>query len=61
MLFVGSLVGAALLILALVALGKGDRVGWYYLIGSVLGFVLAFAPGRRLRDKLQSPDNSGAS
>lgn len=55
LLFVGSLLGAALLVLGLVALSDGDRLGWACLVGAVFAFALAFAPDRRLRDRLRPP------
>lgn len=56
LLFAGSLFGTALLIGGVVALQRGERTGWTYIIGAVAAYALAFAPGRRLRDKLQPPD-----
>jgi hypothetical protein len=55
LLFVGSLLGAALLVLGLVALGDGDRRGWACLVGAVFAFALTFAPGLRLRDRFWPP------
>ena len=49
-LFVGVLVGAALLVAGFVAIDRGDRMGWYYVGGAACAFVLATGPGRRLKD-----------
>lgn len=56
LLFLGSAFGTALLIAGIGVLLKGDRSGWTYIVGAVLAFVLAFAPGRRLRDAVRPPD-----
>lgn len=55
MLFAGVLVGTLLLIAGLIELGDGQRSGWLYLLGAGAAFVLAAAPGRRLRDKALPP------
>lgn len=55
MLFAGALVGTLLLIAGLIELGDGQRSGWLYLLGAGAAFVLAAAPGRRLRDKALPP------
>ena len=56
LLFGGTFIGTVLLVLGFVALERGEGTVWAYFVGAVLAFILAFAPGRRLRDKLLPPD-----
>lgn len=49
LLLLGTLVGTALLIAGVMTIGTDPRAGGLYLLGGVLGFVVALGPGRRLR------------
>ena len=49
LLFAGAVFGAVLSYAGFAALKSGDRAGWLYLLAALLAFLLAWAPGRRLR------------
>jgi hypothetical protein len=53
LLFIGSTLGSALLILGIVRLTDGDRSGWIAIVGAIFAFALAFTPGKRLRNELR--------
>ena len=55
-LFAGSMVGTGLVIGAIGAFMEGHSRAWLYLIGAIAAFGLAFAPGRRLRDRVMPPE-----
>ena len=57
LLFAGFVVGTGLLVGAIAAFMEGGSRGWLYLIGAIASFALAFAPGRRIRDRLVPPDD----
>jgi hypothetical protein len=54
--FVCSLVGAVLLVLGLVAIGRGGDDWWLYLLGSGFSFICLLAPGARIKRLVRPPD-----
>lgn len=52
LLFVGVILGTVLLVAGFVAIGRGERSGWLYLVGAVAAFALASGPSRRLMDSM---------
>ena len=49
-LFVGALLGAALLMLGIRGIAANEPNAWLYVLGAIFAFALAWLPGRRLRD-----------
>jgi lysylphosphatidylglycerol synthetase-like protein (DUF2156 family) len=56
--FLAVVVGTALLVAGMVAFDRGDRTGWTYMVGAALAFVVAFGPGRRLKDMFVRPNRN---
>lgn len=48
-LFLGTLMGTALLILGIKGMVDGEANAWMYILGAVFAYALAITPGRRLR------------
>lgn len=53
LLFLGVVVGIVLFFAGLTALQNRDYSGWWYIAGSILAFVFAAGPGRRLSARLR--------
>jgi membrane-bound ClpP family serine protease len=54
--FVCSVVGAVLLVLGLVAFGRGGDDWWLYLLGAGFSFICLLAPGARIKRSVRPPD-----
>ncbi len=54
-MFVAVAAGTGLIIAGIVALDRGERGAWLYLIGGLLALIVGAGPGRRLQNALFPP------